>query len=254
MTDAELNAPEARQAMIEDRVARGKYLSLAALVAEFGVSADTVRRDLLALEARGILRRVRGGALPVARPAAPMASRMQTEDTTAEAVAGAALELVDDGMVLMLDGGTTVLRLARALPALPRGLVVTPSPIIAMVTMGAGTPTHLVGGRLSPFGGIAVGRTAEQAVGAVAADLALIGACGFEAQFGLSADDPDEAALKVAMIGASARAAVLTGAAKVGRRARHRVVACEALDLLVTDATASQTAAIEESGLEVRHA
>ncbi|WP_375261837.1 DeoR/GlpR family DNA-binding transcription regulator [Palleronia sp.] len=240
--------------MLEDRVARGLSLSLTALVAEFGISADTARRDLLALEARGVLRRVRGGALPVARPAAPMASRMQGADDAAEAIAAAALALVEDGMVLMLDGGTTVLRLARVLPPLPRGLIVTPSPAVAITTMGAGTPTYLVGGRLSPFGGIAVGRTAEQAVEAVAADLALLGACGLDAGFGLSADDADEAAVKAAMIGASARTVVLTGAAKIGRRARHRVVACEALDLLVTDASAGQTAAIEESGLEVRHA
>ena len=94
----------------------------------------------------------------------------------------------------------------------------------------------------------------QRAVAEVAADLALIGACGIDAAFGLSADDPDEAALKTAMIETSARAAVLTGAAKIGRRARHRVVECTALHLLVTDATVEQTADLEDTGLEVRHA
>ncbi|SFH39548.1 transcriptional regulator, DeoR family [Palleronia marisminoris] len=254
MAELDLNSPEARQAMLEARAGEGASLSLPALVAEFRVSPDTVRRDLLALEARGIVRRVRGGALPVMRMVAPMATRMRSDDAAAEAVAVAALSLVEDGMVLMLDGGTTVLRLARALPALPRGLVVTPAPAVAMATLAAGTPTHLIGGRLSPFGGVAVGRSAEQAVGAVAADLALMGACGIEAGFGLSADDADEAALKAAMVAASAMSAVLTGAAKVGRRARHRVAECAALDLLVTDATPEQTAEMEETGLEIRHA
>ena len=250
----DLNSPEVRQTLIEDRAVGGAHLNLASLVTEFGVSADTIRRDLLALEARGIVRRVRGGALPVRRPAIPMARRMEADPADVSAVVSASLPLIEDGMVLMLDGGTTILQLARAMPTLPRGLVVTPSPAVAMVTLASGTPTHLVGGRLSPFGGVAVGRAAERAVTEVAADLALIGACGIDAAFGLSADDPDEAALKTAMIETSARAAVLTGAAKIGRRARHRVVECNALHLLVTDATVEQTADLEDTGLEVRHA
>ncbi|RYH11545.1 DeoR/GlpR family DNA-binding transcription regulator [Tropicimonas sp. IMCC6043] len=247
------NTPEARQRLLRTRAAEGVPLVLSQLAEEFAVSPDTIRRDLLALEAAGAVTRVRGGALPVAPLAAPLHVRQASTGALAERLARAALPLVEDGMVLMLDGGTSVTHLARALPALPRGLVVTPCPDVATVTLARGTETILVGGRLSRFGGIAVGQAAERMISEIAADLCLLGACGLDAGFGLGADDADEAAVKRAMAQASARAVVLTGAPKLGRRARHRVLPCDALDLLVTDAPASATEAFADTGMEIRH-
>ncbi|WP_198666124.1 DeoR/GlpR family DNA-binding transcription regulator [Tropicimonas sp. IMCC34043] len=248
-----LNSPDSRQSILTERAAQGLPLSLSGLAEEFGVSPDTIRRDLLALEAAGAVRRVRGGALPVVTPAGPVLERLMTADDAAERIAAAALSLIEDGMVLMFDGGSTVMRLARSLPALPRALVVTPAPAVALATMSKGIETILVGGRLSGFGGIAVGQAAVAAIADIAADLCFLGACGLSADFGLSADNPDEAAVKRAMCSAAPRAVVLTGAAKLGRRARHRVVACADLDLLITDAGGAETAALSDAVLEVRH-
>ncbi|SNS88925.1 DeoR/GlpR family DNA-binding transcription regulator [Tropicimonas sediminicola] len=253
-SDSPLNSPEARQAALRSRAAAGEPLSLAALAEEFGVSADTIRRDLLVLEAEGALRRVRGGALPVAPPAEPLAARMRRPNLAAGRIAAAALPLVEDGMVLMLDGGTTVAHLVAGLPPLPRALVVTPSPAVATSTLAAGIETVLIGGKLSAFGGISTGADACEAIAGVAADICFLGACGLEAGFGLAADHLDEAAVKRAMHAASARSVVLAGAEKLGRRARHRVAACAELDLLVTDAPPQDTAALVATGLEIRHA
>ncbi|NDR59306.1 DeoR/GlpR family DNA-binding transcription regulator [Aliiruegeria sabulilitoris] len=251
--DPILNSPEARQGILKTRAASGAPLVLVRLAEEFGVSADTIRRDLLALEAEGAVQRVRGGALPVSRPAPPLRERQQASQEVADRIAAAALDLVQDGMVVMFDGGTTLARLARALPPLPRALAVTPSPVVATELLARGTETILIGGRLSAFGGVAVGHEAVAAVSDIAADLCLLGACGFDPEFGLGADDADEAALSRAMRAASSRAVVLTGAAKLGRRARHRVCRCDALDLLVTDASPELAAPIAETGLEIRH-
>ena len=51
-----------------------------------------------------------------------------------------------------------------------------------------------------------------------------------------------------------ARAVVLTGSAKIGRRARHRVVGCDALRMLVTDADARTTASLAQAGMEILNA
>ncbi|MDV7143416.1 DeoR/GlpR family DNA-binding transcription regulator [Tropicimonas sp. TH_r6] len=252
--DSSLNTPETRQQRLRERVADGEALILTKLAAEFDVSIDTIRRDLLALEAEGKVQRVRGGALPVAPPSVPVMERLDCGRATGDRLARAALPLVEDGMVLMLDGGTSVLQLARALPPLPRALVVTPAPAVALETLARGTETILIGGRLSRFGGLAVGQAAVTAIADIAADLCVLGACGIEAGFGLSADDPDEAALRQAMAQTSARVSVLTGAVKLGRRARHRVRPCSELDLLITDAEAALTAPLAETGLEIVHA
>ena len=254
MTEFPLNTPEARQEVLQQRLARGESLQMTALAAEFDVSVDTIRRDIAALDAAGVARQVRGGAMPVLAPARPMAERAQQNSTLRDRIAAAALPLVRDGMVILLDGGSTVLRLAQMLPPLPRALVVTPSPAAALATLASGTPTLLIGGPLSPLGAIAVGPGAVAAVQDIAADLCFLGVCGLDADFGLGADDAQEAAVKQAMIAASHRNVVLTGAAKLGARARHRVCACDRLDTVITDATKEETADLTAAGMEIIHA
>ena len=82
--DPLLNTPEARQGILKGRAAEGSPLVLTHLAEEFGVSTDTIRRDLLALEAQGAVQRVRGGALPVAAPAAPMLERLKNASDVAD--------------------------------------------------------------------------------------------------------------------------------------------------------------------------
>ena len=249
----DINTPEARQETLRARLERGLSLSLSATAAEFDVSIDTLRRDLKALEAQGYARCIRGGAMPVARPARPALDRMTETAATHEALVAATLPLIEDGMVLMLDGGTTVLALAQALPPLPNGLIVTPAPAVALAALAAGTPVQLVGGRLSPYGAIAVGHEAVEAISGIASDLACLGACGIDATFGLGADDMDESAVKRAMIDAAHRSVVMTTAEKLGRRARHRVAPCKALGVMVSNATTQQTAPFAKTGMEIRN-
>ncbi|MDB6452732.1 DeoR/GlpR family DNA-binding transcription regulator [Falsirhodobacter sp. 20TX0035] len=246
-----MNLPDARQDVLRARLERGQTVELAFLAEEFGVSVDTVRRDLKLLEMQGVARCVRGGAMPVARPAL---QRMAEGDARYESIAACALSLIEDGMVLFLDGGSTVLALAQALPPLPNALAVTPAPAVALACLAAGVPTHLVGGRLSALGAVCVGHGTVSALSDLTADLAFLGVCGLEETFGLSADDPDEAFVKRAMAQASGRTIALTSAPKLGRKARHRVLPLKDLDMLITDAPPRATRPFTTKGLEVRHA
>src|SRR5215208_7355577 len=82
-----------------------------------GVSLDTVRRDLDELAATGLLRRVRGGALPPSPVSPRFVERVDKEVPAKRAIAQAAVErLVAPGQVMVLGGGTTVLELANRLP------------------------------------------------------------------------------------------------------------------------------------------
>lgn len=245
--------PDARQQILRARLERGLPLELAVVAREFDVSVDTVRRDLKTLEHQGVARCVRGGAMPVARPSEGALHRMEGARPDLDRLVAQALPLVQDGMVLVLDGGSTVHALAQALPALPNSLVVTPAPAVALACLSAGVPVQLIGGRMSGLGAISVGHEAVQAIGRIAADLAFLGVCGLDAGFGLSADDLDEAHVKRAMAAAAHRCVALTGAAKLGRRARHRVVSCGDLDLLITDAPAADLKDFKDQGIEVRN-
>jgi len=248
-----LNIPETRQDLLVARLAAGEPVVAAEAAAEFGVSLDTMRRDIIALEEAGKARRVRGGAVPVSAPDVPLADKIARGQGPSAGLVAAGLAAVAGAKTLLLDGGSTVLALARALPPTPGLLVMTPSPWVAAAAAERGIAVFLIGGQLSARGGIAVGGAALAEAGALAADLAVLGACGIEAEFGLSADDYDEAGMKQAMARAAARTMVFTSAEKVGRRARHRVLAPEAIDLLFCDADMRATAGLVAQGIEVIH-
>src|SRR5262245_6669856 len=138
-----------RRQEILGRLERDGKVVASELVVSLGVSEDTVRRDLRDLAEQGLLQRVHGGALPAPPTTGSFARRLEVSRTAKLALADAALPLLAGARVIVLDGGTTSLALAQALPSGHDGTVVTNSPPIA--TALAGHPAAevvLVGGRL----------------------------------------------------------------------------------------------------------
>ncbi|WOI56149.1 DeoR/GlpR family DNA-binding transcription regulator [Palleronia sp. LCG004] len=246
----DLNNPDIRQDLLRRRLAEGDAIVVTRIAREFGVSADTVRRDLIALEAEGTARRVRGGAVA---PAAPMGERL-SNGVDHSALARRAAALCEGCDTLILDGGTTILALARLIPPAPGRLIVTPSPWIASTCAEAGIEVAMPGGRLSPRGGIVTGMDVEAWLGDVSADIAFLGACGIEAEFGMSSDDLAEVGVKRAMAAAARQSVIVADRSKIGRRARHRTLRCEAIARLVTDADRRETEPFAQTGLEILHA
>lgn len=247
----DLNNPDIRRALLGARLQEGAPLVAGDLAREFGVSIDTVRRDLIALETEGAVRRVRGGALPVLAPVPALPLRRTSP--VAPALVAAALKAIGEARTLILDGGTSVLAVAQALPARPGLLVVTPSPWVAVAIAERGIDCVTLGGQLNPSGGIAVGADVTAALAGLAAEVAVLGACGLDAGFGLGSDELLESAVKRAMAAAANRVLVVAGAAKLGQRARHRTLAPGEIDALATDATVEAAAAFQEVGIEVIH-
>ena len=251
VSDLALNNPLTRQQILTGRLKDDNPLIATELAAEFGVSLDTIRRDLLCLEEEGLIQRVRGGAVPVNPPAAPFAQRVTHGTSDPQKLVAAALPLIRQGMTLIIDGGTTMAALARVIPALKDLLVITPSPAIASIALEKGIATHLVGGRLSPLGGIAVGGASEAAMSNMAGDLAFLGICGLDADFGLSADDADEASLRRIMAAAARRTILLCDEGKIGQRARHKVLPPDHIQMLISNATPDRLAPFSSQGIDI---
>ncbi|OHV13907.1 DeoR/GlpR family DNA-binding transcription regulator [Kushneria phosphatilytica] len=249
-----LNVPETRQQQLLARLASGEQLIAQELAREFGVSLDTIRRDIIALEQQGRAQRVRGGAVSTAPASAPLQYRVSTHTRAIDAIVARAASLTDDVDTLLLDGGSTVLAFAERLQPKTGLLVMTPSPWVAVACQKNGIDVFMLGGQLSVRGGVNVGDTALLATASLYADIAVLGACGLDAEFGLSVDDLQEAYLKHAMSGAAQRTLVLAAREKIGRRARHRAVALEEIDCLITDAGSEDVAAFGSSAMEILHA
>ena len=151
-----------RRQEILGRLDRDGKVVASELVASLGVSEDTVRRDLRDLADQGLLLRVHGGALPAAQAIGSFERRLELGHEAKVALADAALPLLHGARVIVLDGGTTPLELARRLPHSHTGTVVTNSPPVA-VALAAHPQVEvvLVGGRLLKADQVAVGSVAD---------------------------------------------------------------------------------------------
>jgi DeoR family transcriptional regulator, fructose operon transcriptional repressor len=248
-------APERQQEIL--RLARdGGRVDVVSLAEEFQVTAETIRRDLKALDRAGLLRRVHGGAIPAGRLdfEPDLAERESTAADEKDRIAEAALaELPAEG-TMILDAGSTVARMAAAIPRQTSLTVVTHSlPIAARLADHPGIQLHLVGGRVRHRTRAAVDAWALRAYGEIRADVAVVAANGFSVEHGLTTPDLAEAAVKRAALTAARRVVLLADSSKYAQEHFARFGALSDVDLLITDSglTPEDAGAIERAGTEV---
>ena len=241
-----------RRRVILTRLERDGKVVASELVADLGVSEDTVRRDLRELAAGGHVQRVHGGALPPAPPAASFAQRLAVAPEAKAQLAEAALPLLDGARVLLLDGGTTALELARRLPPDRACTVLTNAPPVAAVLVDhPRAEVVLIGGRLLKDSQVTVGSTAVDALRQVRADACVLGICSLHPELGVTAADYDEAHVKRAMVEASAEVIALATAEKLRTASPWLVAPLADVTHLVTDAGADITADYTHAGVSV---
>jgi DeoR family fructose operon transcriptional repressor len=247
---------EERQAAIVTRARSAGRVEVAELADSFDVTAETVRRDLTALERAGLLRRVHGGAiLADALGFEPALAVRESVRTTEKArIAEAALAFLPAEGAIALDAGSSTQRLAELLPADCELTVVTNSvPIASLLAAKPKLTVHLVGGRLRSRTLATVDQAALRYLQGVYVDVAFLGTNGFSLARGLTTPDPAEAAVKSALIGAARQAVLLADATKFGSDHFAHVADLADLAAIVTDSTLSDAAAgdLEAAGPKV---
>ncbi|WP_169979005.1 MULTISPECIES: DeoR/GlpR family DNA-binding transcription regulator [unclassified Microbispora] len=226
------------------------------LAERFGVTTETIRRDLTALERAGVLRRVHGGAIPVERlgfePA--LAARDEVMTAEKERIAKAALaELPQDGAVV-IDAGSTTSRLVQALPPDRELTVVVNSPPLATTLATRPNLTVLMlGGRVRGRTLATVEDWAIQQLSQLNVDVAFMATNGCSVAKGLTTPDPAEAAIKRAMIACADRAVLLADHTKFSGTYLARFATLGEIDVVITDTglDADQAAVLAAAGPEV---
>jgi DeoR/GlpR family transcriptional regulator of sugar metabolism len=242
---------ERRQAILTRLEQDGKVVA-SQLVVELGVSEDTVRRDLRELAAGGHVQRVHGGALPPASNAGSFAQRLHVGAEAKAHLAEAALPLLEGANVLLLDGGTTALELARRLPAERACTVLTNSPPVAeALAAHPRVDIVLIGGRLLKDSQVTVGAAAVDALRQVRADACVLGICSLHPELGVTVTDHDEAHVKRAMVDAAAEVIALATADKLRTASPWVVAPLTDVTHLVTDAGPDLTDAYAAAGVSV---
>ena len=205
-----------RKQLILERLRRDGQIIAKILSQELGLSEDTIRRDLRELAQEGHLQRVHGGALPASPAVADFAGRQEIATTGKVAIGRAAAALVRPGQVILLDGGTTAVQMARHLALDLRVTVVTHSPSVAVELVGhAGVEVILLGGRLFKHSVVAVGATVIEAAARIRADTFFMGVTGIHPEAGLSTGDLEEAHVKRALSQRAAETVVLASTEKL---------------------------------------
>lgn len=248
--------PEERQHAIAAKVIAQGRASVTELAQAYDVTTETVRRDLAVLDRAGVLRRVHGGAVPTRALHLVEPSVDEREATRARhkhAIAHAAVEyLPRSGATVLFDAGTTTSRLAALLPS-DRDLLAVTNSIPIAARLAGSVSLQMLGGRVRGLTQACVGEQAVSTLDSLRIDVAFLGANGISLRHGLSTPDPDEAAVKRAMVKCANFVVVLADSSKIGREEFVSFAPIESVDVLVTDSEISERdrAGLADEGLEV---
>lgn len=249
-------ADERRQAILAE-VRRSGAVSIKDLARLLDATEVTVRRDLVRLDAQGLLDRRHGGAVTPGSLTREPTHRQKAIEAAAEkaAIGALAATLVRPGDAVAIGPGTTTAALARALVGVADLTVVTSSLLVATALAEApGVEVVLTGGTVRGAVLALVGSDAERSLEGVRTDRVLLSGNGLTAARGLSTPTVVVAGVDRALVATAGEVVVLADSSKVGRETMVRTVPATAIDVLVTDpgADADELAGLADAGVDVR--
>nr|WP_203600440.1 DeoR/GlpR family DNA-binding transcription regulator [Streptomyces sp. SID10853] len=229
--------------MILEMVRANGAVSLRELARVVQTSEVTVRRDVRALEAEGLLDRRHGGAvLPggfTRESGFPQKSHLATAEKTA--IADLAAGLVEEGEAIVVGAGTTTQELARRLARVPGLTVVTNSLLVAQALAHANrVEVVMTGGTLRGSNYALVGSGAEQSLQGLRVSRAFLSGSGLTAERGLSTSNMLSASVDRALVQAAAEVVVLADHTKLGTDTMFQTVPTDVITRLVTDEPSAQ--------------
>lgn len=229
-----------RRLFIAEQVANKGEVEFAELADTLHVSEMTIRRDIEILESEGVLRRIMGGAISLRGTAAEPSfeSRASEAASEKEHIAMAVVDLLVPGETVLLDSGSTVLSVARAIRkcGIPM-TVITPSALAGIELSDApGVTVYLTGGLLRPSELSLIGPETIDALSTYNCDTYVMGVAGVDAEGGISEYHYEEAHVKQAAVKSAKRVIVAADQSKLGRSALVKIVDLGKVDILVTDA------------------
>jgi DeoR/GlpR family transcriptional regulator of sugar metabolism len=239
-----------------DLVAQRGLVRVSELSDLFHVSEVTIRDDLDLLTRRGILVRERGGAIANTNTTLATAFEQRASLNIEEKrrIGRAAAQLVNPGETIIMDAGTTIMEMAKALTNVSPLTVVTNALNVA-IQVGAFSDVHviLVGGVISRETISTVGHHAERDLSDLVAQKVFLGAHTVELEAGVTSPSIEVAQVKRAMIRAGRQVILLADSSKWGRVTFAKVAPLSAIHTIVTDTNlpSDMRTAIERLGIQL---
>lgn len=226
---------EERQAYIIHQINLHNKVLSSDLSVQLNVSEDTIRRDLNELAENGQVLKVYGGALSKSFQYPFQEGHVYAKDAKKE-IAKKAITLIQNGMTVLVGGGTTMIELARAVPDDIQCTFFTISPLVALeLAEKENLEVILMGGKLSRNTNIVSGAQVINQMSEIKVDLCLLGTNSLSVEEGITDSDWEVVQIKRAMLKCSKKLAILSIAEKLGSNQRMRVAPLRDVGYLVTD-------------------
>jgi DeoR/GlpR family transcriptional regulator of sugar metabolism len=227
---------EERFQYILDRLSKDQKVTLKTLSKLLNVSEYTVRRDLKELTEQGLLKAVRGGAIPHSPTPHNFADRLNYKSNEKKIIAEKAVALLRPGQVVVFDGGTTALAIAKILPKDLQITVVTNSfPIVNVLEGHPNVDVLFAGGRLYKSAFTAIGHDAIRFFKNVRADIYFMGICSLHPTIGVTTINYEESEVKKAIVEVSKQVVALTPRERINTAEAFFICPLNAVDTIITD-------------------
>jgi DeoR/GlpR family transcriptional regulator of sugar metabolism len=226
---------EERLQFILAELERERKVVLEDLSRSLMVSEDTVRRDIRTLSDRGLLRMVRGGAVPHAPGPHHFRDRIHIAESDKKIIATKAIDFLHDGQVVIFDSGTSTLAVAGLVPREMKLTVITNSfPIANVFEEHPNVDVLFAGGRLFKESFITNGHETLRFFNNVRADLCFLGICSIHLEIGVTGHYYEECELKRSMVSAAEQVVALSTLEKIGTAEYYHICPAAALHTIIT--------------------
>ncbi|PCE64819.1 DeoR/GlpR family DNA-binding transcription regulator [Sediminicola luteus] len=227
---------EERHKIILNEVALHNRVLLTDIAEILEVSIDTVRRDVKELDTEGRLRKVHGGAISLGFVNVTSQNQHVYALEEKRMIAKKAVSLLKNGSVILMDGGTTCLEMAKAIPSDLQLTCFTLSLPVAMELLEkAGTQVIFVGGQVSKEAQITVGAHVMHHLSEINVDYSFIGTGYVDPNFGLTEFDWEIVQIKKAVLAASRNTVLLSISEKINSQHRYKTCDISAISTMVTE-------------------
>jgi DeoR/GlpR family transcriptional regulator of sugar metabolism len=233
---------EERQSFIIKQINLHNKVLSSDLSLKLNVSEDTVRRDLNELAESGQILKVHGGALSKSFHYPFQQTEAYAKESKKE-IARKVLQLIQDEMVVLVGGGTTMIEVARMIPDSLKCTFFTVSPLVALeLAERPKTNVMMLGGQLSKNSHINIGAQVINQLSEIRVDLCILGANGISLEHGVTDSDWEVVQVKKAMIRSAKKTAIMSIAEKLNSNQNMKVCDLNSIHYLITDIRPQDTA------------
>ena len=227
---------EERQNIILKRISCDSRIYVTALSSEFGVSDDTVRRDISELEQKGLLTKVHGGAIARSGISIEFTERLNTDMEMKRQLAGKVVPLFKNGDVILVDGGTTNLELVRSLPEDKLFTVITNSlPVAIELATKRNIEITMLGGQIIGSSQVAAGIMTYRALENIYPDWTIVGVSDIHPEKGLMTTIQEEAIVKRSFIEQGGKRVAIATSNKLNTAHHYRFASLSEIEYLVVE-------------------